>query len=362
MESESRTRLCRSAKQNVAAEIALCRYAVPMRFPLPLALTEFTRRTPTTDLYFRNPIRRLLADHVRLPPLRTLAPHLYLIGQTGIISRYGSAADLDRLAKAGVQRTIYIADDDFEAGAADPLLPPKYRERLAAFVKRDWPLLRSAADIVVVSSPVLQPIYGPNARLVHPAWSMPPADTAHFAAARHFELVHLGTASHGSDFAPLAPVLVEVLRANPQVRCTLFAGGNLPEGLSGLPQVRSLRPLPWWRYRLALRRLRFHLATYPLRETRFNAARSANKLFEQAIVGAASLMTPNPALETVAGSALPDIFVDGDAEVWRERIQQLIRDPDLAREQAEKTGRHILALDPLGKAARQWLDMLAGET
>lgn len=332
-----------------------------MRF-VPQSWIGYVRRTPTTDLYFRNPIQRLVADGAGVPPMRALAPHLYLIGRRGIVSRYGSAADLDRLAKAGVQRIIYIADDDFEAGAADPLLPPRYRERLAAFIERDWPLLKSAADTVLVSSPILQPIYGPKSRLVHPAWSMPPADTAHFAAARHFELVHLGTASHGSDFAPLAPMLAEVLRANPQVRLTLFAGANIPEALSGLRQVRSLRPLPWWRYRLALRRMRFHLAIYPLRETRFNAARSANKLFEQAIVGAASLMTANPALKTVAGPVLPDIFVDGNAELWRERIEQHIRDLESAREQADKACRHILALDPLGAAARQWLDMLAGET
>jgi hypothetical protein len=333
-----------------------------MRLPVPRLVLDYLRRTPTTDLYFGNPLRLIAMQPGRLPPVRTLTPNVYMLGRTGIISRYGSVADLERLRALGADRLIYIADDDFEAGAVDQLLPLRYRARLAAFVERDWPVLRSNADIVVVSSPPLQAIYGAKARLIHPAWAQPPATTEHFRPGKRIEMVHLGTASHGSDFAPLAPVLAEILRANPKVRLTLFAGDNLPDPLRGLAGVRSLRPLSWWRYKLALRWMRFHLALYPLQDTRFNAARSANKLFEQAIVGAASLMSRNPALDAVAGAALPDVFVEGGAEVWRDRIEASIVDIDACRERAERTRRHILALDPLGQAARQWLELLSGET
>jgi hypothetical protein len=334
-----------------------------MTLPLPRPLAEYIRRTPTTDLYCANPLRRLRAEQPgRLPPPRTLAPNLYLIGRTGIISRYGSAADLDRLSALGASRLIYIADDDFEAGAADPLLPARYRARLAHFVERDWPTLRSQADTVVVSSPPLQRIYGAKARLIHPAWHLPPATTDHFRSGRRIELAHLGTASHGSDFALLAPVLARILRARPNVRLTLLAGDAVPDPLGGLSQVRSLRPLSWWRYKLALRRMRFHLALYPLQRTPFNAARSANKLFEHAIVGAASLVSPIPALEEVAGARLPDIFVEGGPEAWRDRLEASIADLEACRERAQRIRRHILALDPLGQAARHWLELLADET
>ncbi len=60
--------------------------------------------------------------------------------------------------------------------------------------------------------------------------------------------------------------------------------------------------MPWWLYRRALARMRFHLAIYPLGDTPFNRARSASKLYEHALVGAASLMSPIPALRDAAGA------------------------------------------------------------
>jgi hypothetical protein len=117
--------------------------------------------------------------------------------------------------------------------------------------------------------------------------------------------------------------------------------------------------MSWWRYRRALRSARFHLALYPLRDTAFNRARSASKLYEHALVGAASLMSPNAALEDAAGSSLTGIFVDdGD---WAARLEAELADLDLLRRRAEAARARILASDPAIEAARKWAEIVASD-
>ena len=125
--------------------------------------------------------------------------------------------------------------------------------------------------------------------------------------------------------------------------------------------MRLRSPLSWWRYKRALPRLRFHLALYPLAPTAFNMARSANKLFEHAIVGAASLMSPNAALRAAAAPEIGATFVEGGADEWAERIGACLASPDAMRNHAEAIRAHIQATDPLGYAALQWRDILKSE-
>jgi len=274
-----------------------------------------------------------------------------------VIVRYGRAGDLDRLRRAGAKRIVYIVDDDFAAGATDPGLPEEYREKLAAFAQGDWPALKAAADIVIVPGSVLGELYGAKARIIPPAWDRPPASTEHFVGARRIEIVHLGTGSHRGDFAPLAAPLEKLFRAHPRARLTLFAGDAAPDVLKSHPQVVVRRPLSWWRYKRALPRMRFHLALYPLARTPFNAARSANKFYEHALVGAASLMSPNAALRTAAGADLSEIFVEDEGD-WAGRIETCLAKPDALSGRVEATFARIFATDPLAAAARQWRNIL----
>jgi hypothetical protein len=336
-----------------------------MDFPSFFGFQEYRRRTPTTDLYLLNPLhylRRRDPRGVGLQQIKNIAPNVYAIGRVGIISRYGSPRDLDRLRQIGATRIVYIADDDFEAGATDPHLPAPYRAKLAAFAQQSWPALREAADIVIVPSPALAALYGPKARLMHPAWNRPPAKTRHYREPHSIEIVHLGTGSHRADLALIAPVLANLLAVHKNVRVTLLAGMEAPAELNAHHQVRSRRQMPWWRYKHMMRRMRFHLAIYPLQETAFNRARSANKLFEHALLGAASLMSPNPALRDAAGPELRDIFVEWDPQQWATRLEADIADLGAARHRAERTASHILSSDPLGQAASQWLAILGMDT
>jgi hypothetical protein len=333
-----------------------------MRFPLPGVLDEFRRRTPTTDLYVLNPLRHLTKTEpaLSLPRVTHLFGNVYAVGDTCIISRTAAGEQLGQIAGRPFRQIVYVVDDDFEAGAADPLVPAAYRAKLAAFAEGPLREIRAMADVVVASSPPLAAAYGPKAVLMHPAWRRSPAALDHFDRKPSFEIAHLGTGSHAGDLLPLGAELERVLTEHRHVRLTIFAAAACPEKLRGHAQVRLLRAAAWWRYRLTVPMRRFHLAIYPLHEGPFSAARSANKLFEHALVGAASLMTPIPALTHAAGPGLVDLFVEGGLDAWGERIRADIADREAGRERAVRTGDHIRELDPLARAARQWRAILSG--
>jgi hypothetical protein len=322
------------------------------------ALGDRFRRLPSTDLYVAHPLRRLRGEARGhdLPPLHAIGGNAYLVGRTGILVRYGDARDLDALRRSGAARIVYVADDDFAAGAEDEGLPAAYRARLAAFVAGPWPDLVAAADTIIVSSPVLAASYGARTRVMRPAWHLPPPAAAHFDGSTTFEIAHLGSASHRADLETIAPALAAVLRDHSDARVTIVSPGTAPGPLDGHPQVRAIRPMRWWRYRQALPRMRFHLALTPMRPTAFNRARSANKLFEHALTGAASLLTPNPALRDAAGSGLA-VFVE-HPEDWPGRLAAALADRSALRRLVEATRTEIAAADPLGAAADIWHDIL----
>ncbi|MGH6925743.1 MAG: hypothetical protein ACRED5_18605 [Propylenella sp.] len=330
--------------------------------PAPRSIREYLDRLPTTDLYFLNALRALRAAKVgsRLPPLRNIAPNVYAVGRTGVIVRYGREEDVDRLKQAGIKQLIYIADDDFAAGAEDEHLPERYRRKLAAFAHSPWPKLRDAADIVIVPGSVLAAAYGEKALTLPPAWHRPPALTEHFRPDT-IEIVHLGTGSHIADLAALAPTIAEALSVYPHARLTLFSGEQTPEPLRKHPQVRVRRPMAWWRYKLSLPRMRYQLALYPLADTAFNRARSANKLYEHALVGAASLLSPNAALREAAGQNLSHLFVEGGRREWASRLMSDLADPEALRRRADATRAHIAATDPLARSVAAWRDILSAE-
>jgi hypothetical protein len=327
----------------------------------PRAIREYLGRLPTTDLYFLNPVAELARQKIGVSRVRWMGTHHYLVGKTGVIVRYGGVRDVERLKNAGARRIVYVVDDDFIAGAHDTGLPEPYRLKLARFAESEWPMLRAAADVVVVPGVVLAKTYGDKARIIPPAWNRPLASTDHFAAPKHLEIVHFGTGSHRADLAMLMGPLARALDTHPGARLTLFAGVNVPGKLRSHKHLRLRRPLTWWRYKRALPKMRFHLAVYPLAPTTFNQARSANKFTEHAVVGAASLMTRNPALTAAAGSGNTVTFVDDSPDAWAAQIDAFLAAPQSMRGQVERARAHLEATDPLAYAALQWRDILAPE-
>jgi hypothetical protein len=326
-----------------------------MEFSRPANLLETLRRLPTTDLYLVNPLIGTPAQ------IRILGRNIYGIGETAIVSRYASAEDVEQLRRLSPGRVVYIADDDFVAGMTDPNLPDNYRAKLASFASEIWPLLRQVADTSILPTEVLASAYGGDVRVVQPTWHREPPPIHHFDDAGDIRIAYLGTASHAADLGMIVPALLRVLARHPRARLTHFLGASIPAALTGHPQIVSRRPLPWWLYKRLLPRMRFHLALYPLQDTPFNRARSANKLLETAQVGAAALMSPNPALLGYAGPGLQALFVTGGLEQWEHRLDEALADVTALRNGAEEVRARVVAVHRAGEASAVWKKILADD-
>lgn len=322
-------------------------------------LSEIRRRLPTTDLYFLNALEslRCAPRHISMA-----GSHIYKVGSLAVISRYATLSEINALAGSGVSRIVYLADDDFVAGATDHTLPLTYRRRLETFIRVEWPAIKQAADVVLVPSRALVDVYGSRAHRVQPLWHVPPADMAHFKKLSPFRLAFLGTRSHLRDLELVMPALAAALDGHRDLSLTLCLGKSAPPELVVRGRVQSLSPLPWWRYKRVIARQRFHLALYPLRPTKFNNARSANKVFEHAVTGAASLMSRTVALEDLPPDELDSIIVDSSQAAWQERILTALEDRTALRDRAERFSESLVDFYSRDSALlRFWMDMLPAD-
>jgi hypothetical protein len=110
--------------------------------------------------------------------------------------------------------------------------------------------------------------------------------------------------------------VLDILDRHPNTSFTYFSPRNVDEGWKNTPRAR-LEPMTWREYQRWMARQRFHLALYPLAQTPFDRARSASKLTEHAILGAAGMYPQGwpPARSLGQGALLaPDDPADwGDA-------------------------------------------------
>lgn len=280
---------------------------------------------PTTDLYFLNACANWLHRPWRRGAVRRIGSNTFTIADTLLLIRRDTPARMhDALSWRG--RVVYLVDDDIAAGGTCRHLPAEYRRRLARF-HADWQLpLMERADMVVTTSPVLRSALEPVAngtRLLHPFWPHQPAGLNHFAQGET-RLVHLGSGSHRRGLMQITPALLSTLDAEPDVRLTCFGRPGEHPALERHPRVSMLRPMRWWRYRRWIARQRFHIALYPLTDSPFDAARSANKLAEHAIVGAAGIYSAGwRPMGKLDGAG---IGVDDTAGAWEGAIRSLVRE------------------------------------
>lgn len=258
-------------------------------------------RLPSTDLYFLNAMapwvrpRFGLRWGMRNRPIRAVGANAFVAGDAFVLIRQDTP-DVMRTALDWRGSMVYVIDDDVAAGAVCPLLPDGYRARLARFERAFHRHLLARADIVLAASDVLarrlaQDRAGPIAR-IDPVWRQAPADGAHFAPLARgapLHIVQLGSASHRGALAATAPIMREVLDRHAGITFTYFSPRTIDGGLERHPRARRVEPMTWPEYQRWMGRNRFHLGLYPLAQTPFDRARSASKLSEHAILGAAAL-------------------------------------------------------------------------
>jgi hypothetical protein len=285
---------------------------------------------PTTDLYFLSSCRKLLSHWWKNGPIKRESANIFRRADRLLIIRR-DRPELIEQALDWPGPLIYLIDDDIDGAAKSPGLPVDYQARLAQFAENQYNSLLRRADTIVASSDVLAERLRADSRVrgnivrMDPFWALPFADQSHFPSLANgvLDIVHLGTASHAGGLAAIAPGVITTLDQFPDTRFTFVGSRGSHPQLESHSQVRRLDVMSWQRYRRWLPRQRFHLALYPLHQTPFDAARSANKLFEHAIVGATGVYPRDWLPANLAGDGA--ILASPDPAEWTETLLHTVK-------------------------------------
>lgn len=303
----------------------------------------------TTDLYLRNACSDMLGGTIE-----QLAPTVFASRRACLVMRHGLA--IPRLPER--RRLIYLLDDDVEAGVRDRSLPWAYRQKLrlveAAFLAR----LRRLAGVAVVGSERLTRLFdGIRTHVLHPFWSERFAALDHFDSCTPIDIAYLGSGAHRRDLRFLLPVFEALMDRHPHVRLHLPAEHRLPRTIADHPRLLRLPGPRWETYRRAISERRFHVALYPLTDGGFNRGRSANKLIEHAVVGAAPVYSRSWEWGRRADAAGAGLVLGADASDWVRGISALIHERARMRGLAEGAQQLAAAINRPEPQRRLWHEL-----
>lgn len=236
---------------------------------------------------------------------------------------------------------VYFADDALFAGMRDRGLPLDHRLKLWAADCDAARRLAPAARAVVVSTwevaEDLRRVLRSSVSTLHvidPYWPEPLADLTHFAEGGPPRVAFLGAGTHRFGAAFAAAVIRRIVAALPETEFLLSANhrrvmAHPPPTLKFLEQTR------WPDYRARIVSDRRHVALYPTPDTPHARARSANKLIEHAIIGAAPIYSETWPMARMAAGAGGGMALGEDPALWAETAIALLRDRVRSRTLAE---------------------------
>lgn len=304
------------------------------------------KNIPTTDLYFREPLKQLISENVLQAsrrPIRRLGPYSFFANGRVVIIRYLTRREHRKIQALKPARCYYLVDDDFAAAARDATLPRDYRDRLARFVREQLPAIVSLADTIVAPNRMIHRAYRDKTfLLLNPSYSALCPDFSHFERAATITILFSGTRSHLADLQAISGVMADICRRHRNVRFTTFMGNHAPENLPQAGNIRHLRAQSWPAYLRILKRERFHIVLAPCRDTPFNRARSINKIHDCGAFGAAGLYSHRPPISGVIADGQDGLLLDDRPESWHDAVEGLVGDIQAARPLAE-AGRDLAA-------------------
>lgn len=231
--------------------------------------------SPSKDLYFSNPLRRMVNIIAETKNTITLTDRI-------ICFRIPSSAELSYIAESKLD-VVSVIDDSYWAIVRDRHMPLGYRVRILCRLLRNASRLRNLTTRWVVTSPMLEASH-PGSIRIDPCWNIGDSD----GSALNTEGLHLGflgTRSHLQDLRMILPFIIPFLRDSKIARLSLFLGKHCPKGLSELPNVTNYEPMNWETYRNFLGGINIDISLLPIANTKVNECRSRNKLFEAVYAG-----------------------------------------------------------------------------
>lgn len=310
---------------------------------------------PTTTIYFTEAMASEIgpsgsASH----PIWRLSPNAFLIRETDdpqlFIIRHLDEPAAAVLRQLRSMRVHYLLDDDIWAGMCDTNLPLAYRKRLFSLARSIRPVLKRAEHIYVTSE-ALQARFGQRGRIVSPCLVQPVKHLEHHASGR-LRIVFPGTRARLQDLASIAAPLARFLREHPDCELHTFLGDYAPGELR-LANIVHHKPQSWSAYTNTLQREQFHIGIVPALPTRFNAARSHNKILELASYGAAPVYGSGLPFRHMAAEAGAAILCNNSGD-WYDLLSSLNQDRHLVQRVAANNSRLALRLGLPEALRRFW--------
>ncbi|KAA6187849.1 glycosyltransferase [Thiohalocapsa marina] len=164
-----------------------------------------------------------------------------------------------------------------------------------------------------------------NLALAGGCWRLPDTDDSRLAEDTPVRIGYAsGTATHDADFAPLVPVLRDVLSRHPQAR--LCVVGTLDLALDALPKGQLERRPLVPHINLGAELARFDINLIPLERSRFCDGKSPLKYFEAALLGVPSIAVDNPTYRALIQPGRNGLLA-ASPEDWRQKLELLLQAP-----------------------------------
>lgn len=244
----------------------------------------------------------------------------------------GEISHMIRGFQARGARVLYELDDDLWRNQMTRAAGPLYLPRpLRKAVENGMSKLIGMCNAVIVSTEDLGREVARRAnRKVHVIPNAVTASLCEVPGRPHdgVRIGWVGSLSHQleGDFAPLLPALRRLLAERPDV--TLVFMGHRPPGTEGWPRVEHHAWVPVETYYAKLAQLGLDCFVAPLADTRFNAAKSASKLYEAAALGLPIIASPHGPYRD------QEAIVSGyatSADEWHALLARLVHNPGARR-------------------------------
>jgi len=156
-------------------------------------------------------------------------------------------------------------------------------------------------------------------------------------------IAYAGTATHATDLVLVEDVLERIARVHGDKVAFHFLGCATPR-LAALPNVRiSEFAHDYAAYARTLASAGIHVALAPLEDNSFNRAKSAIKWLEYSACHCAGVYADLPPYQQDVRDGENGFLAGSDPEIWFDRIDRLVRDPELRRRLAEAAHADVLA-------------------
>ena len=228
--------------------------------------------------------------------------------------------------RSQLARVVFFMDDDLFDLGAHAGLPLRYRYKLWLLACRHKSWLQRMGAELWVSTPWLAEKYASWSPLV----LQPRSPYAHSTPQK--TLFYHGSASHGSEFEWLYPVLRQVLEQDDSLSVELIGNHKVREQFADLPRLHVLHPMKWPAYQALLARPGRTIGLAPLLDNRFNAARAPTKFFDITQAGAVGIYADHPVYRSMVHNGENGLLLAMDQQLWVDEILRLSNDDQSRRE------------------------------